>query len=265
MTSANAETDYDPKTDAAEGDGPSALAYSQLAKTSYQGVTDPRFPKGARMTYEGRTIAVIGAVFFEGSVDINVLWDSDEVGGMLNMSISALENMGDASPLYLDTNTGVHEVTDANDDGTIDGVLEEVVSIDITGIAVNAGLALSADTATVDASNTEAVSVTSVQAGQIATRSTPWIAAGSATDDTVVGQFVGQGVSGPLAVLGTWEMTNSNGGTIAIGAKVTGQNAAETEVNRQGVSGATFDASDTVTAGSFAPVPIHGGFGAELP
>ena len=258
VTSKDAETADTAKTDAANGDGPNSLAYSQLAKTAYQSVNDPRYPKEARMTYEGSTIAVVGTKFFEGSVDVEVLWNADSVGGTINMSISDLENMSDASPLYLDTNTGVHEVTDVDNDGTIDGILEEVVSIDIANIGVDPELAVSTGA-------TSTVSVMSVQAGQVATRTTPWITAGNATAETVMGQFVGQGVSGPLAVLGTWEMTNSDGSSAAIGAKVTGQNAAKDAVNRQGVTGATFTDSDTVTDGTFAAVPINGGFGAELP
>jgi len=268
-TSANAEANYDPRDESDEGDGPNSLAYSQLAKTVYTGLSDPRYPDGARMTYEGSTIAVVGTAFFEGAVDIEVLWGSsgpdgvadnadDAISATLNMSISGLENMADASPMYLDTATGTNTNDDAN-------ALEEVVSIDISNVEVDSMLALSGSTL----SNTDpaagrlgtVVTVNSVRAGQVTTRPSPLIAAGSATADIVDGQFVGLGVGGPLAVLGTWEMDSNGvtGGTVAIGAKVTVTDD-DGDITHVSVTGASGDA-----LGTFDAVRIHGGFGAELP
>ena len=222
------------------------------------------------MTYEGSTIAVVGNAFFEGAVDIEVLWGSaagaddtlgnadDVINATLDMSISDLENMADASPMYLDTDTT------ANASSVAANALREVVSIEISSIDVDAMLALSSDTGT-------EVTVNYREPGQVASGSEDWIAAGSATSELVTGQFVGLGVSGPLAVLGIWEMTNNistfgeSNNSAALGAKVEGKNAAKTAVNRVSVTGMTFANSDTLTQGTFTATQIHGGFGAELP
>ena len=260
QTSANAEANYVDRTEDAEGDGPNSLAYSQLGKTSYQGLSDPRYPNGARMTYEGSTIAVVGDAFFEGAVDIEVLWDSgagvdgtpgnadDVISATLNMSMSGFENMADASPLYLDTATGTNTNDAAN-------ALEEVVSIGISNVDVNEMLAVSAN------ATNSVVTVNSVRANQVAAQPTTLVAGGSVTTDMVDGQFVGLGVGGPLAVLGTWEMDNNgtSGGTAAIGAKVTVAND-DGDITHVSVTGASGDTLDTFNA-----VRIHGGFGAELP
>ena len=173
VTSPNAETDYDLRHEEGDGDGPNSLAYSQLAGTTYQGPTDPRYPKDARMTYEGSTIAVIGNSFFQGSVDIEVLWGSkvnpgpdnnlgetddnfDEISAALKMTIGDLENMANASPLYIDRDVSWDQ--NATDD------LEAVVSIVISAIDVNATLGVAAN-------DTTTVNVNSVQSGQIAPRS----------------------------------------------------------------------------------------------
>ena len=280
VTSPNAETDYVDRHEEGDGDGPNSLAYSQLAGTTYQGLTDPRYPKGARMTYEGSTIAVIGNAFFQGSVDIEVLWgskvnpgtdpgstddDYDEIGADLKMTIGDLENMANASPLYIDRD--VRWEQNATDDD-----LEAVVSIVISAIGVDATLGVAAN-------DTTTVNVNSVQSRQIAPRPTAWTIGSNDRPDLVKGQFVGQGVSGPLAVLGIYEFANRSGNA-AIGAKVTGKAADKETVNRWSVTGMTFVPNkapsvgdyfgvpsnpDDIPNSTFTPFQVHGGFGAELP
>ena len=279
-TSPNAESDYVKRTESAEGDGPGSLAYSNLAKTVYsRGLSsDPRYPKGARLTYEGGTIAVVGDAFFEGMVSINVLWGSavgadgtadtadDVINASLSMSISDIENMANAAPLYLDTDVTEGENLPAD-------VLEEVLSIDISNIDVNAMLALSAD-----ATDTTVV-VSSSQGGQVQPRRTNFVGTvtgatgtgNTATADMVAGQFVGLGVSGPLAVLGTWNMSNRNASNSAIGAKVTKTfthtttGATMEKLSVTGVTLGTPADHGTQADDSFTAAQIHAGFGAELP
>ena len=264
-TSSHAEAMYARRTETAQGDGPNSLAYSQLADTEYQGLADPRYPGGARMTYEGSTIAVLGNAFFEGAVNIEVLWDqaagldgiagnaddNDDVGATLNMSIRDIENMADASPLYLDNDTTANAATDKGD-------LLEVASIEIGNLVVTDTLALrKGDTTAGETASTAAISA--LQLGTLApTEGTIDIA-----NVSVGGQFVGQGVSGPLAVIGTWAVSSNavtitGGGAGAIGAKVENKNDAG---NVTGVSVTGLPSNN----GTFAPVSIHGGFGAELP
>ena len=256
QTSPNAREAYVDRTGSGEGDGPNALAYSPLGKASYNGPSDPRYPRNARMTYEGDAVAVVGGDFFQGSVDIEVLWgqvdhDTDSatpevIDAKLNMSISDIENVANGYRMYLDTNRA--------NNGSGAAPLEEVVSIAINDIDVTPDLSLAA-TADTD------VDVMSEQAGTVALRKTDLVTDLS-TGDNVMGNFVGQSsAGGPLAVLGTWRMSNSDG-MAAIGAMKTGING-DGEVVSTSVTGTPFNGDGT--SGTFEAVTIHGGFGAELP
>ena len=262
QTSPNANTVYEARLDSDEGDGPSALAYSQLATTVYTtptgGGLDSRFPAGARMTYEGSAIGVLGAIFIEGEIDVEVLWNSDTLGGMANMSISEIENVEDGARLYVDLNTGANDYQSAADKTA--NALQELVSIDITNIDISAAMGLS-----LDDGNTSDVVLKSVTSGAVGVTSTLLhdnLVAGSATRVAdVMGNFVGQGVSGPLAVLGTYRLnSHGNDGTndVAFGNMLEGgTNTAATLT----VTGADADGSGAGTD----PVVLHGAFGAEAP
>ncbi|MCY4189543.1 MAG: hypothetical protein OXD30_13775 [Bryobacterales bacterium] len=262
QTSPNAREAYVDRTESDQGNGPNALAYSPLGKASYNGPSDPRYPLDARMTYEGDAVAVVGGDFFQGSVDIEVLWGqtsvegNNEIDAKLNMSISDIENVANGDRMYLDMNTG--------ENGSGAALLEEVVSIAINDIDVAPDLSLAATDGTTNAT----VDVMSEQAGTVALRTTPWVTDLSANDnaDAVMGNFVGQSsAGGPLAVLGTWRMSNNSNDndTAAIGAMKTGKNS-DGDVVATSVTGATFSENDG-TFGTFEAVTIHGGFGAELP
>ena len=252
QTSPNANEAYADRTDSGAGNGPNALAYSPLGKASYNGASDPRYPLNARMTYEGDAVAVVGGDFFQGSVDIEVLWGQDsggsnEIDAKLNMSISDIENVANGDRMYLDMDTGSNDsVTDR---------LEEVVSIAINDIDVTPDLSLAAtDGATVE--------VMSERAGTVGLRPTT-LTNNLETSGAVMGNFVGQSsAGGPLAVLGTWRMSNSNrDGNMAIGAMKVNTNEATGVVTHVSVTGIDDDFSGT----NFSVVTIHGGFGAELP
>ena len=287
QTSKNAEDNYTNRgidrsasgitgedNETAQGDRANSLAYSQLAPTSYQSTPlDPRFPAGARLTYKGSTIAVFaglnGATFFEGAVGIDVLWDSNAIGGSASMSISDFENMADASPLFLDLNTGTNAASNEND-------LLEVASITINNLTVTDKMVLrSTDVvnnldsggAAID-STTSVATVSAIRPGTLTpVRGTIPLATTTADRNAVDGQFVGQAVSGPLAVLGTWEVTSNVVSNVtgssditagAIGAKVEHRNN-KGVLQRVSVTGLQ-SGSAAFTAGT-----IHGGFGAELP
>ena len=249
QTSPNAQAGYTARTESAEGDGPNALAYSQLSKTAYIDDHDPRFPAGARMVYEGGTVGVLGNVFFTGDIDVEVLWNSGSLGGMANMSISEIENVANGARLYVDTDTGANAYQ--SDQDKVDNALEVLVSIDINNVMINGTLELSLG-------EESSVMVKSVGSGAVATTASTLharIGDGSDAAAKVMGNFVGQGVSGPLAVLGTYEL-NSHSDTVGIGDMMEG----DTDMEDHNI-GATL----TVTGGGDAPVVLHGGFGAEMP
>jgi hypothetical protein len=249
QTSQNAKDAYDPQTMTDEGDGPNSFAYSSLPKTAYitptGGGLDSRFPAGARMTYTGDTVAVQDGKFFEGLIDVEVLWNEATagLGGMINMTMSDIENVADGSRLYVDVNPAQGQ-NDVDDDP-----IQQLVSISISGVIVTANedgelmLALDADST---------VSVMSVMSGSVNLIDTTLHGAGTADDEaSVMGYFAGQGLSGPLAVLGTWSM-NSVGDDAVIGSRTTKDPG---------------DTGDTVneTYLSVTRGMIHGAFGAEAP
>ena len=237
-----------------EGDGPNSFSYSQLGETTYRGLSDPRYPNGARLTYEGSTIAYLRNHFFQGTVDIEVLWgdaagqnqgDPRGISAKLNMSIANLERLDDGSPLYLDADITSDQVPAS---GSLLSDLEEVVSINISAIDVDATLGLAAN------SSSTAVDVYSVRSGQLAPQRTPWIAAGSAPDDMIDGQFVGQGVSGPLAVLGGYRISGRSAVNVNNG----------TDYRNHAIGGVYYRDNEVKVTG-LTRFTMHGGFGAELP
>ena len=254
QTSPNANEAYVDRTESGAGNGPNALAYSPLGKASYNGPSDPRYPLNARMIYEGDAVAVVGGDFFQGSVDIEVLWGqasvgaANEIDAKLNMSISDIENVANGDRMYLDLDTRTNGSANA---------LEEVVSIAIKNIDVTPELSLAATDGTTGAT----VEVMSERAGTVALRPTTLVTNLSADADAVMGNFVGQSsAGGPLAVLGTWRMSNS-GGMAAIGAMKVNTDEATGVVTHVSVTGI----DDNFSGTNFSAVTIHGGFGAELP
>ena len=257
QTSPNAREAYVGRTGSGEGNGPNALAYSPLGKASYTGLNDPRYPLNARMTYEGDAVAVVGEDFFQGSVDIEVLWgqvDHDTsdttpevIDAKLNMSISDIENVANGDRMYLDPDT--------TRNNNLTDPIEEVVSIAIKNIDVAPDLSLAA-------TDGIKVEVMSEQAETVALRTVDLIN-DLETSGAVMGNFVGQSsAGGPLAVLGTWRMSNSNrDANMAIGAMKVNTNEATGVVTHVSVTGIDEDFSGT----NFSVVTIHGGFGAELP
>ena len=298
-----------------DGDGPNSLAYSQLGPTSYTSVNDPRYPADARMTYSGSTIAVLGGVFWQGDVAVDVVWNSTDstVGATANMSFSNIENVANGARMYIDTDVTNNRAerglrhdftgnTPSDSDYIAGQPVHEVSSIAISNIEVNDNLALSLDSTddsgtTTDRSDLTIAYLTAGNASpvEVTFHEDVNISAGTPeTDVKVDGQFVGLGLTGPLAVLGTWEFSNlgSDLANHAIGAKV--EKAAYQWTATQGTPDNTDDdvvvkipakvsvtgvglyglmPTSTPSGGirngiegdTFVAVPLHGGFGAEAP
>ena len=259
QTSPNANAVYEDRLDSAEGDGPNAFAYSQLETPKYTtptgGGLDPRFPAGARMTYEGSAVGVLGAIFIAGEIDVEVLWNSDSLGGMANMSISEIENVANGARLYVDLDTSANDYQTA--ENKTDNALQELVAIDINNLDISAMMGLSLDDG--DTSNVMLKSVTSGAVGVTSTTLHGSIDADNAARAAnVMGDFVGPGVSGPLAVLGTYRL-HSHAGTIGFGEMLEGGTATAATLT---VTGADADGADGTGTD---PVVLHGAFGAEAP
>jgi hypothetical protein len=229
-TNANAGADYDLQTETNEGDGPNSFAYSPLAKTVYslgtgQTTNDPSYPAGARMTYEGRTVAVQGKTFLEGDAVATVVWGAATaaVGGTIAVSLSNLEDIANGDPLMYDDSTNDNVSTD----------LFEVGEIIISAVMVDTGLGFTDDGPD--------VTITFADAGKAEVRSD------NLSTSALDGQFVGKGLDGPLAVLGTWNITELTGST------------------GLGIMIGDTDADGTMDDPSVSIGAIHGAFGAEAP
>ena len=268
QTSPNANEvyeDYSTRSDSRRGDGANALAYSQLAKTAYttptSGGLDSRFPAGARMTYEGSTVGVLGTIFIQGEIDVEVLWNSTSLGGKANISISEIENVANGERLYVDLDTRPAANAYQTDAEKAANALEELVSIDINNVDIDDKLALAAGPRLTSPST---VTVKSVGPGAVGTSTTRLhgnFGPGSSRAH-VEGNFVGQGLGGPLAVLGTyWLRTHGRAQhNIYVGiGEMKPDDTAPDDPN----AGATLTVigSDTGTD----RVVLHGGFGAEAP
>ena len=275
QTSPNAKEGYKARTESDQGDGPNSLAYSQLGSTVYNKVDDPSYPKGARMTYQGGTIAVQAGAFFEGQVELEVLWDTSMIGGDVNMTISEIENFANGARMYLDPdnssgNNYAKTDTTLTTPTTAGAALEEVVSIKINDLSVDwdstdtkaLSLALGSTGTGNNLTYISDVVVESIAAGSVSPQSRTLhqnVDASSATRSLKVdGRFVGQGLSGPLAVLGTFDFaaqgTLSGNTDVAIGSMKTGSVDHDSDAATDKVPTVTVDIGR-----------IHGGFGAEAP
>ena len=157
-------------------------------------------------------------------------------GGTVSAVISDLEDIDTGDPMYYDAVPGTDDTTDAS--GVLlpgnPNALAEVRQIVIAGtnVAANANNELVFN---------QAAAAPNVVAGTLGSAQ---VALGAGT---IEGEFVGLGLSGPLAVIGAWSVANANNN---IGA------AHETAYN------ATTNAPGTITVRTD---PIHGAFGAEAP
>jgi hypothetical protein len=185
-------------------EGPAAFAFSPLDQTKYASYDDPSYPIGGTARYSGETIAVQLTAFYQGTIDIVVMWADTRLAdgesfadGNVAVTISNLVN-ADGVPLTQGTN--------------------DVASIVISGSEVT----------TRNTDNQMGINIVSVSgdAGRVvhANRS---MADAELDSGSLMGKFVGKTIDGPVGVIGTWNVRNAglgNGGTLrgAFGAEASG-------------------------------------------
>ncbi len=188
----NGVTDDDGGT----SDGPGAFAYSSLAPTTYSSLTDPTYPGGGTARYSGETVAVQLTVFYQGTIDVVVMWDAaDFEDSDVAVTISGLANP-DGVPL---ANGGA-------DVGQIVLSGDDVTTKDADN---NLGIAMSAATTRIVHADRSVLDDVASNTGSL------------------TGKFVGKTIDGPMGVIGTWTAKSTglgNGGTLrgAFGAEVGG-------------------------------------------
>ncbi len=168
---------YQPTESDANGNAPGVFAYSPLAGTQWSSDDDPSFPAGGTGRYVGKTVAIQGTTFLEGSVALltewNNTWSGNDPLGTLTMTISGLVN--------------------ANGDPVTFGA-NAVEDITFTGVDITTGddnLVMFSSAAVQATAYTGPLGTTANTLG---------------ADNGVEGKFVGQDVDGPFGVIGVYNI-----------------------------------------------------------
>ena len=187
---------------------PGTFAYSPLPTTQWSSSGDPSFPLGGSATFTGKTVALRGTTFFEGTVEVLAEWTEDAWQGAtgdigdLTMTISGLMN-ANGDPLR--AHAGVAEVTQIGQalnpnvpEGTpLESITYPNITIRVDGDG-NVGFEHENVRAIMAFAplGTETVTVYRTRGGVFARRA------------SIHGRFAGQDADGPLAVLGTYWITD---------------------------------------------------------
>ena len=223
--------------------GPGTFAYSPLDPTNVGTPTNPGFPRGGSATYTGETVALQNTTWLTGTVRVDVSWnsladattglnaDGDAIteAGTMSLTISGLASTA-GDPL---SHGGT--VDDTGTEDTFEGTPgNEIADIVLGGFTILAGAAgdnlghLIVGTA--DTTDAEDVTYSEVATGADAAR-VRFSAVGMADNAGAPGAaslptattngasakalFIGQGVDGPLGVIGTWTVRHEDIGRIS--------------------------------------------------
>ena len=221
--------------------GPGTFAYSPLDPTNVGTLANLSFPVEGSATYTGETVALQLTTVLTGMAQVDVKWatpasvNADTTIGTMSLTISDLASAA-GDPL---SQGGSGTVAS---DGSTTG--DEIADIVFPGISILVGdqgsFANKMIAGTKGAADDDGnfsygeAEVTTGGRYRIATAGGDVEVNGTAT---VQALFVGQGVDGPLGVIGTWTLNDATVGRIA----------------------PTGDHTDDLTA------PIYGAFGAQAP
>ena len=235
--------------------GPGAFAYSPLDPTNAGTTTNPGFPSDGTAIYTGETVAVQNTTLLTGTVRVDVSWtstltaatfannDSGNLGTM-SLTISGLASAA-GDPLSLDGGTEGDSLSPG----------DEIADLVFSGFTIKRGSAgKNADNLIVGTRSDGSGTPTTYMYSEIATSGEDSIrvrftdqgmadntevtaALPTATADgaSLKALFVGQGVDGPLGVIGTWSYRDATVGRVDetgttvkdLGALITGAFGAE--------------------------------------
>ena len=207
QTSPNASADYVNRVENDEN-GPNSFAYSPLAQTVYRSDRVANYPGGVTATYTGKTVAVQGPTFYTGSVEVVAEWHlawqgaGNRQAGTLAAVLSDLRtDQGD--PLtFTVTDSG------ASREQAVKSLIlsQAAIRIDSAGRVYFSG----------DGSSAARLRFVDVADSDVGVDSA-----------TIDGKFVGQGVDGPLAVIGIWTARDDGDTMLGTGHTVYGAFGAE--------------------------------------
>ena len=229
---------WESGTDRQNGVG--TFAYSQLDPTPAGPAINPAFPVGGTASYEGETVARMGTNFLTGTARVDVNWaarsgsnaldfdlsDSTSNAGFMSLTVSGLEDKN-GEPLR--TNVGqVADIVFAN------------LPIDVGLKGANSGQLIVGAQGELDADGNYTYGELDITEPDNLryrfedTRFPDATRGRAATAKSVKALFVGQGVDGPLGVIGTWTLqdanlgiTDADGGRTAEGTAIYGSFGAD--------------------------------------
>ena len=219
--------------------GPGTYAYSPLDSTNVGTLQNLSFPSGGSATYTGETIAIQLTTILYGTAQVDVSWGTPaDVNPDTTVGTMALTISGLASAVGDPLSQGGTTHTDANPSAgnEIGDIVFPTMNIIVGGQGdfSNNMIVGTAGTADDDGNIPYGEAPVSDVRYRRALAGADIAAAGT---NSVKALFVGQGVDGPLGVIGTWSLTDDTVGRVAP------------------------DGSHTDDIG----VDIYGAFGAEVP
>ena len=241
--------------------GPGAFAYSPLDPTMAGSATNPAFPLGGSARYMGETVAIMDEDVLTGTARVDVSWlaatatgfDFDSSDGSSNvgsMSVT-LGGLADSTGDPLTLIDGANVADNAAVAGQNEG--REIAEIVFSNMVIQVGAAGGRSGQLIVGTGTEGAGddagtytygeLSLTAASQVRYRLAAIGSADVASTATAAGLgalFVGQGVDGPLGVIGTFTLTDANV------ARIRPPTGANVRLEEWGVT-------------------IHGGFGADVP
>ena len=210
--------------------GPGTFAYSPLDATNVGTALNTSFPKGGSARYEGETVAFQGTVLLTGTAHVGVTWLSPE-------TVDAGNTVGTMS-------LTIGGLADADGDTLRDGTTRDrdIADIVFPGLAIEVGAKgdfennlIVGEAEEIPDTDKFSYGETTVTGGRY--RLVSGGSDGNVASSSVKALFVGQGVDGPLGVIGTWTLT-------------------DTDVARVNAAGTNVEGGTDV---------IYGAFGAQVP
>ena len=260
--------------------GPGTFAYSPLDPTNAGTPANPGFSPGGSASYTGETVALQNTTWLTGTVRVDVSWSpgavvagppaafADSVGTM-SLTISGLASAA-GDPLTYGGQPKGNAATLATTPEATGNAGTEIADIVMGGLAITVGatgaanagqLIVVGDGLDEDGADTttaaDIVGYSELAPGNARLRYTALGETDTLTSPPTDGSgvkalFVGQGVDGPLGVIGTY--TIATGDAITPGNVTTADDS--TSIGRLGADGL-----QSVDVG----VTIYGAFGAQLP
>ena len=210
--------------------GPGSFAYSPLDPTMAGTATNPAFPIGGSASFVGETVAIMDEDVLTGTARVDVSWAAATALDLVVGDTTGDGTVDDTTSAAGTMSLTLGDLADADGDpltyfvtGTSTGAGQEIAEIVFDGMAIEVGLPggrsgnliVGAETEGTgdDAGTYTYAEITLTPADDVRYRLAEIgmsDQAGTAGAASVAALFVGQGVDGPLGVIGTFTLDDAN-------------------------------------------------------